>query len=218
MMEAQMEFIDKSCREFLSELSGKSPVPGGGGASALVGAAGAALGGMVTALTLGKKKYADVEEDMARLQASAQGLRDRLIALVQRDAELFRPLAEAYGLPADTEARRVAKEAVMEAALKGACEAPLEIMELCCEAIKLHGELSEKGSHMAASDVGVGVAFCKAALQGASLNVFINTGAMKDREYAGSVNRKTEGLLAEFVPLADAIYGRVLGGLQGQEA
>ncbi|MDR1135913.1 MAG: cyclodeaminase/cyclohydrolase family protein [Clostridiales Family XIII bacterium] len=210
-----MEFIDKSCGEFISELAGKSPVPGGGGASALVGAVGMALGNMVAELTLGKKKYADVENDIARLNEAAHELRERLLSLVSRDAEVFEPLAEAYRLPSDTDENRTRKEAVMEEALKVACSAPLEIMAVCCEAIKLHDELSVKGSRMAISDAGVGVALCKAALKGASLNVFINTGAMKDRGYAEGINKEADEMLAEFEPLADGIYARVSDILRG---
>ncbi len=168
-------FTKKSCEEFVEILSSKEPVPGGGGASALVGAIGTALGNMVGSLTVGKKKYADVQEDILALKAKADNLQKNFIELVQKDAEVFEPLSRAYGLPAETEEQREKKKSVMEAALMEAYGIPVKIMEYCCEAIELHREFAEKGTLIAISDVGVGVAFCKAALLGASLNVFINT-------------------------------------------
>ena len=132
-----MEMMEQSCTRFLAELAGKAPVPGGGGASALVGAAGVALGNMVGCLTTGKKKYAAVEADIQALNARAEALRRELEALVQADAEAFAPLAAAYGLPKDTPAQAAHKAAVLEAALDTACAVPLEIMQKCAEGIVL---------------------------------------------------------------------------------
>ena len=198
-----------SCEEFVVQLASKAPVPGGGGASALVAAVGAALGNMVGSLTVGKKKYADVQEDILALKAETDKLQAELLALVERDAEVFEPLSRAYGLPKDTPEEQAEKTRVMEAALKEACAVPLAVMEKCGEAIELHREFAAKGTLLAISDVGVGVAFCKAALQGASLNVFINTKAMQDRTHAEEANRRANALLAEYLPLADAIYADV---------
>lgn len=204
-----MDFVNMSCHDFVEVLSSKSPVPGGGGASALVGAVGTALGNMVGSLTVGKKKYKDVEADVIALMEKAEVLQFDLVALMQRDAEAFEPLSKAYGLPKETEEQRAEKARIMEAALKEACRVPMEIMECCCEAIELHKEFAEKGSAIAISDVGVGVTCCRAALQGASLNVFINTKSMADRAYAEAVNAKAEAMLAEYVALADEIYAQV---------
>jgi formiminotetrahydrofolate cyclodeaminase len=204
-----MDFAEKSCVDFVNALASKEPVPGGGGASAMVGAIGAALGNMVGSLTLGKERYADVEADIIRLKKDADRLQGELLGLVQRDAEGFAPLAKAYGMPAETGAQRVEKAGVMEAALREACAVPLEIMGKCGEAIKLIGEFAAKGSSLAVSDAGTGALFCKAALLGASLNVFINTAAMKDRPCAEDINRRANALLAEYEPLADAIFRSV---------
>lgn len=204
-----MGFIDGSCAEFISELAGKSPVPGGGGASALVGAVGAALGNMVGSLTVGKKKYAAVEPEIKELMARGQKLMDELSALVDRDAEAFEPLSRAYGMPRETEAEKAEKARVMELCLKDACAVPMEIMEKACEAIKLMEGFAAKGSAIAVSDAGVGAACCRAALTGASLNVFINTSAMKDRDYAAGLNIRAEAMLARFVPMADKVFGEV---------
>lgn len=209
-----MSFTQKSCEEFIEVLASKEPVPGGGGASALVGAIGTALGNMVGSLTVGKKKYADVQEDILRLKAQADQLQADLIRLVARDAEVFEPLSKAYGMPKDTEEQKAEKTRVMELCLKEACSVPLEIMEKCCAAIELHREFAQKGTAIAISDVGVGVAFCKAALMGASLNVFINTNAMTDKAYAAEINEKANAMLTRYTALADEIYASVLSRLQ----
>lgn len=201
-----MDFVKGSCEDFVTVLATKAPVPGGGGASALVGAIGTALGNMVASLTVGKKKYADVEEHIYLLKEKADKLQNELLELVGRDAEVFEPLSKAYGMPKNTEEEKVEKDRVMEHALKEACSVPLEIMYKCCEAIELHKEFAEKGSTLAVSDAGVGVVFCKAALQGASLNVFINTKAMKDKVYANTVNIEAKSLLMKYEEIADEIY------------
>ena len=154
-----MDFTKKSCEEFVSVLATKEPVPGGGGASALVGAVGVALGNMVGSLTVGKKKYADVEDEINALMEQCQTLEQELLALVKRDAEVFEPLAKAYGMPKETEEQKAEKARVMETVLKDACSVPLEIMEKCCEAIDIIEVFAEKGSRLAVSDAGCGAAW-----------------------------------------------------------
>ena len=209
-----MSIADKTCSEFVEILGTKAPVPGGGGASALVGAVGTALGSMVASLTVGKKKYADVEEEMQNLRDKAVGLQKELLHLVDRDAEVFEPLSKAYGMPKETEAEKAEKARVMEAALKDACMVPMEIMEKCCEAIDLLAEFAVKGSVLAISDAGVGAVCCKAALQGASLNVYINTKSMADREFAEALNKKCDEMLEKYTRDADAVYESVLRRLK----
>ncbi len=209
-----MEMMEQSCTRFLAELAGKAPVPGGGGASALVGAAGVALGNMVGCLTTGKKKYAAVEADIQALNARAEALRRELEALVQADAEAFAPLAAAYGLPKDTPAQAAHKAAVLEAALDTACAVPLEIMQKCAEGIVLVEQYAAKGSVLAVSDAGCAAALCKAALQSASLNVFINTKLMTDRPRADALDAQADALLNEYVPRADAVFASVTNKLR----
>lgn len=209
-----MEMMEQSCTQFLAELAGKAPVPGGGGAAALVGAAGVALGNMVGCLTTGKKKYAAVEADIQALNARAEALRRELEALVQADAEAFAPLAAAYGLPKDTPAQAAHKAAVLDAALNTACAVPLEIMQKCAEGIVLVEEYAAKGSVLAVSDAGCAAALCKAALQSASLNVFINTKLMTNRPRADALDAQADALLNEYVPRADAVFASVTNKLR----
>ncbi len=206
--------VNKSCVEFINVLASKEPVPGGGGASAIVGAIGMALGSMVGNLTLGKKKYADVQEDIKVLLEKAEKLQNDLLELVQKDAEVFEPLSKAYGLPKETEEEKMQKNKVMEEALKLACSVPVAIMEKAMECITLHEDFCKKGTAIAISDVGVGVLFVKSALMGASLNVFINTDLMKDKTYAEEINKNAEVMLKDGCERADTVYNEVLGRIK----
>lgn len=209
-----MGFSDKSCSEFVEVLATKAPVPGGGGASAMVGALATALGNMVGSLTVGKKKYAAVEEEMWALKDRCDRLQKDFLHLVERDAEVFEPLARAYSMPKNTEEEKAEKARVMEIVLRDACSVPMEIMEKCCEAIDIIAVFAEKGSVIAISDAGVGAAFAKAALQGASLNVYINTKSMADKALAAELNARCDRMLEEYTGKADAIFDSVLGRLK----
>lgn len=204
------DFTKKTCREFVDALASSAPAPGGGGAAALAGALGTALGNMVGSLTVGKKKYADVEEEIIQLKAKCDALQAALLDMVAEDARCFEPLAAAYGIPKDDPNRA----AVMEDALMTACSSPMRIMELCCQAIDAIAVFAEKGSRIAVSDAGCGAALCKAALQSASLNVFINTKTMADRDAAEALNDRANGMLEMYVPMADDIFDAVLSGLE----
>lgn len=200
-----MEFTKRSCEEFVEVLASKEPVPGGGGAAALVGAIGTALGNMVGSLTVGKKKYADVEEEIIALKAKSDKLQRELLDLVAQDAVCFEPLAKAYGIPKDDPNR----DKILEDATLVACSVPMKIMETCCEAIEVIKVFAEKGSRLAVSDAGCGAACCKAALMSASLNVFINTKSMKNREKAEELNTKANAMLDKYCALADEIFAAV---------
>ena len=200
-----MDFTQNTCREFVEVLASSQPVPGGGGAAALVGAIGTALGNMVGSLTVGKKRYADVEEEIVALKAKCDELQKELLDQVPADAEGFEPLAKAYGIPKDDPNR----DEILENATKTACIVPVRIMELCCEGIKAAKIFAEKGSKLAVSDAGCGAVILKAALEAASLNVYINTKSLKDREYAEALNEKCEAMIGEYGEMADTVYGAV---------
>ncbi|MBQ3092152.1 MAG: cyclodeaminase/cyclohydrolase family protein [Clostridia bacterium] len=208
-----MSFTNVQLNDFVSQLSTKAPVPGGGGASALVGAIGSALGCMVGSLTVGKKKYAAVEEDIKALMEKSLALQADLMTLIDKDAEAFEPLSKAYGLPSGTDEEKAHKAEVMAVVLKDACEVPMEIMRCCYKAIELIEEYAAKGSVIAISDAGVGAALCASALQGASLNVFINTKSMADREAAEAFNQEANAMLDKYVPMANEIFAGVRGRL-----
>ena len=201
--------------EWMEVLASKAPVPGGGGASALGGALGAALGQMVVNLTVGKKRYASVEEEMQLRLVELKKLQEELLGLADQDAEVFAPLAEAYGLPAETEEQKAEKARMMEERLLAASLVPLQMMEKASEVLDILAELEKKGSRMAISDVGVAVQFARAALLGAVMNVYINTKSMKNREKAGELNRRAQKLTMTGTQKADEIYSQVLERLGG---
>lgn len=205
-----MKMLEKPATQFLSELSSNAPVPGGGGASAAVGAFAAALGMMVTNLTIGKKKYADYEEEVKAVRDRLEGLRDQLIDLVDGDAVAFEPLSKAYSIPKDDPER----DTIMENALYEASVVPMSIMETVLAAAKELEVLVEKGSKLAVSDVGVGILFAQAAIEGASLNVYINTKSMKDRERAAALDAKADAIIAEGAQLKTRIYDGVLAAIK----
>ena len=200
-----MDMTMQSCRNFVEALASSSPAPGGGGAAALVGAIGAALGNMVASLTIGKKKYAAVEAEIAELKTKCDALQQELLSQVEADELGFLPLAKAYAIPKDDPAR----EDTMEEALLLACQTPLEIMQLCCEAIDCMAVFAEKGSRLAVSDAGCGAILCKAAMQAASLNVFTNTKMMKNQATANGLNAMTVAMMDKYCPIADQIFASV---------
>lgn len=204
--------------EWVDTLASKAPVPGGGGACALGGSLAAALGQMVANLTVGKKRYADVEEEMQQSLLTLNQLQKELQNLADQDAEVFAPLAAAYGMPAGTEEEKAEKDRVMEERLLAASLVPMTIMEKAAEVLALVEVLEQKGSKMAVSDAGVAAQFARAALTGAVMNVYINTKSMKNREKAEELNVKADKLLADGMKLADEIYDRVLNKLTGGKA
>ena len=203
-----MDMTLESCRKFVEVLASDAPAPGGGGAAALVGAIGTALGNMVGSLTVGKKKYADVQHEIIALKAKCDQLQKDLLDQVEADEINFLPLAKAYGIPKDDPNR----DAVMEEATLIACSTPIKIMELCCEAIDCIKIFADKGSRLAVSDAGCGAVVCKAALQAASLNVFINTKTLKNRDKAEDLNRHANVMLNTYGQLADEIFNTVKAG------
>ena len=204
--EVMKMLIHESCENFASLLAEKSPVPGGGGASAFVGALSAALCSMAGNFTVGKKKYADVEQDIRANLAKSDELRRRLLSLVDDDAEAFTPLSEAYRLPKDDPER----PAKLESATLNACTVPLEIIRCCAEITGLLGEMLEKGSTMLISDVGCGAVLCRASMESAAMNIYINTSTLHDREQAGNIERETDELLTKYTPELSEIAQKVI--------
>ena len=199
---------DKTIAEFAGELSSANPVPGGGGASAAIGALGTALGLMVTNLTINNKKYEEYKEEMMSIRDVMDEIRDELMLLIDKDAEAFEPVAKAYKLPPEE------REKVMDKALYEASCTPLLMMETISRTFPYFKILSEKGSKMAVTDVGAGVLFAYSALEGTALNVYINTKQMKDREVAKKLNDKAEELIAQGREAKEAIYNDVLSRMK----
>lgn len=204
-----MKLANKSCIEFVDELSSKAAIPGGGGAAALAGSIGIALGSMVCNLTIGKKKYAEYEEDVKDILNKAKNLEKELLDMIDEDAECFLPLSKAYSLPSSTEEEKKIKEEIMQEALKSACKVPIKIVKASFEAIKLHENLVDKGSKLAISDIGVGVQCLRAAILSAQLNVLININYIKDKAYIDKVKNEVDKLVDDGVKICDQVYKKV---------
>lgn len=199
--------------DFIEKLGSKEPVPGGGGGAALTASIGISLCKMAVNYTVGKKKYADVEDLMQSVLKRAGELSQEFIDLIQEDAEGFYPLSQAYGLPADTDEQKAEKAVVLERELKNATKTPLKLMKKCCEAIELSIIAAEKGSKLMVSDAACAIATCEAALKCASLNVFINTKLMKDTEASAEINKEANAMLDEYCAKAEAAYKVVKSGM-----
>ncbi len=191
---------------FIDELASAAPAPGGGGASAYAGALASALASMVGNLTVGKKSYADVQDDVRASLARLESLRARLLALVGEDARAFEPLAAAYRLPKGTPEEQAAKNDALQQALAGACDVPLAIMRAVAEVVDETAYLAHHGSAMARSDAGVAAAFARAASDGASLNIFINAASMDDAALAARYRGETESLAARTRERCDDLF------------
>jgi len=205
--------VDRSCEDFARMLASNAPVPGGGGAAALVGAFGAALCSMAGNLTLGRKKYAAVEDDIRKLLAEGETVRSRLLELADEDAAAFEPLSRAYSIPKDEPGRAE----TLEAATLRACAAPLEMMRCCCRAIDLLAEMLNKGSVLLVSDVGCGAICCRAALESAALNIFVNTKTLKNRAEAESLDADADEMLQTYGARAGRVAEEVTRRLRGGE-
>lgn len=201
--------IEQSCTSWLADLASSKPAPGGGGAAALVGAVGVSLGAMVGSLTIGKKKYIDVEEEMKELVERSRELSLKLQSMVKADAEAFLPLSDAYRMPSGTDEEKAAKDQAIQMALTKATEVPLNILILCAEAMELMVEFQKKGSRLALSDAGCGAAMCKAAMESAKLNVYINLKLMKDEEKVCQYQVKMDEAFIRGMALADQVYREV---------
>lgn len=194
---------------FLDDLASAAPVPGGGGASAYMGALACALASMVGNLTVGKKAYADVENDVRVSLERLEALRARLVGLIDEDARAFEPLAAAYRLPKATPEETAAKNAALQQALVGACEVPLAIMRTVAEALDEVDYLAKHGSKMARSDAGVAAACARAASDGASLNVYINCASMDNADQAAGYREEVDALAVRTRERCDELFAFV---------
>ena len=194
-----------SCEEFADRLASREGVPGGGGAAALVGALAAALCAMAGSLTVGKPRYADVEGEVLEIMEDVEDVRFRLLELVEDDASGFSPLLEAYAIDRDDPRRPLA----IEEATRGACMAPLAMMGECCRAIVLLEEMADRCSRLLLSDVACGALLSAAALQAASVNVFVNTATLPDDDTTASIESACSEMLDEFVPRSRELARRL---------
>ena len=207
------EIKDKSIELFLQELASKQATPGGGSAAAIMGAQSAALVSMVCNLTLGKSKYASVEDDMKSLLHQSENLRDQLTAMIKADVDVFDKLMSAYGLPKETDQDKQERSKQIQRILRAATDVPLECAKACKQVIGLSRIAAEKGSLAVISDAGVAVMAAYSGLKSAALNVYINTGSIKDRTFANAKLIELDDILKGADLETETIYKIVKGKL-----
>ncbi len=207
--------LNKTCDLFISELGSNAPVPGGGSAAALVGAVGIALGTMVGELTTGKKTYAQYEEEIQQLIGRSRVITEKMKEAVQKDIDSFKPLSDVYRMPNSTEEDKAARREAMQKALVPAAEAPLELTELCVEALEVLDRYSEIGSRLAVSDAATGSVMCLAALKSARLNVIVNTKMMEDEKLRSEFDSRADAAMEKGTAISRITYERVENKLIG---
>jgi glutamate formiminotransferase/formiminotetrahydrofolate cyclodeaminase len=216
VLEAQVRAATKaapSLGEFVASVAGDAPVPGGGSVSALAGQLGAALAQMVAGLTLGRKKYVDVEPEMRALAQQAEGLADRLSRLVDDDADAYALVSDAYRLPKDDDQAAAARETAIQAALRKAADVPLETARACREVAQLAATCAAKGNHNAVTDAGVAALLAEAGCRGAAYNVRINVASMTDRSAGEALSAEVAELVAATHAAASEATTRVEAAL-----
>lgn len=200
---------DSSIGKFLDDLASRYPTPGGGSAAAVMGAMGAALVSMVCNVTIGKKGYESVEDEMNRVRAESEPLRRRLMAMVAEDIAAFDGLMAAYKLPKASDDENALRRAAIQAGLHGATEVPLQCARACAEVIALARRASEHGYLGVISDGGVGVLAGYTAMRSAALNVYINATALTDRNFADAAVAELDALLQSSALECEAVYALV---------
>lgn len=194
---------------FLGGLASDSPTPGGGSVAALAGALGAALNSMVANLTIGKKKYADVEDEMRKTLVGAETLRLELTQLIDEDAAAFDRVMAAMRMPKDTDEEKAERRNTLQLALVDAASIPLAVMEMCVGVVRLAKPVAEAGNVNAVSDAGVAALVARAGAHSARLNVLINLGGIRDEKHATFVERARRGI-AELADEADRTADEVM--------
>lgn len=203
----------KSVTAFLDELASAAPAPGGGSVAALGGALGASLVSMVCNLTIGRKKYADVESEMQRMLQRAEALRGELTGLLEADVEAFMKFSSAMKLPRETEEQQVARRQAVQSTLKEATAVPMRVAELCREVIALCRPTAEMGNLNAVSDAGVAVLVAEAALRSAALSVLINLGSIDDQAFKAEQHARLTALLNGQSVVKENVYQLVVSKL-----
>ena len=205
-----MKLVDLSLTDFAQVLGSDAPAPGGGSAAALSAANGISLTKMVCELTLGKKKYAEFEAEIAQVHAESARLQESLLAAIDKDTEAFNLVSAVFDMPKETEEDKAARREAMQQALKEATQSPYGMMEDILVALQTTQKAVGKSNTNAASDLGVAALNLKAGLQGAWLNVLINLSGVKDEAFVADYRSKGEDLLQKGCVLADEIYQEIL--------
>ncbi len=209
-------YPDKPLRDFLDKLCSDSPEPGGGSASALIGATAASLAGMLAALTVNKKGYEKVKPEMEEILSKAKQLKEDMLDLLQKDTEAFDDAANAFKLPKNTEKEKLIRAEAIERGLVTASEVPFSIMEKSLEVANLARVVLKKGNEMAISDGAIAALFAEAAAIGGMINVRINFSWMKNKDYVRNREKKLGVILDEIKEIKEEALSYVLEKLMSK--
>ena len=208
-------YINEPMKKYLDDAASGESTPGGGSVAALAGALGAALTSMVCNFTVGKKKYKDVEDEVAEILSKSEELRGNLAELMQADTEVYGQVSAAYGMPRKTSKEKKARTAAIQEALKAALDVPLKAVMSCYDVLKLNQPLVEKGNPNLISDVGVAVALAESALHSAAMNVEINLAYIKDEAFCKEVREKLDPIVAESTKIKAEVWEKVMKAITG---
>ena len=210
MVKSMEDICESTLTSFIEKLSSKDPIPGGGGASALIGVIGISLCSMVANLTSGKKKYAEYQSEIDDILSRVSISIPKLLELIVKDAEVFEPLSAAYSISK----KEPNRAEILENALVAACSVPMEILEEVSNIIDIIECLSVKGSKLAVSDIGVAASACRCAMESAVMNIYINTKLMKKIDFAVQTNAKAEAILNDGIRRCNAVYQQITNELR----
>lgn len=198
---------------FLDGLASSAPTPGGGSVAAMSGAMAAGLVSMVCALTIGKKQYAEIEDEVRGIHDQAEALRRELQRLAEQDIEVFARLSAAYKLPRTTEADAATRQAAIQHATRLAAEVPLRTAQAAAAILPLCTALAPRVGRLIVSDVGVAALLARATVQSAVLNVEINLAGLEDQLYVRQTRGRLEdliiGLSEETEGVVEIVRGRI---------
>lgn len=181
-------------KDFLNKVAGSDPVPGGGSIAALNGAIASALAAMVANLTIGKKNYADCEELMKQIAERAAGLKEEFVADVDRDSEAYDRVFACFKMPKATDEEKAARSAAIQEATKFAAQVPMEVARRAYGLMDTIAQVARKGNQNAVTDACVAMMAARSAVLAALMNVRINLGSLKDKEFALAMQAEADGL------------------------
>lgn len=207
-----IRYSDKTCAEFANQLAARTPIPGGGSTTALVGALASALCSMAANYTTGKK-YIEIQSAIHEVLEKTDIILHRLLELIEQDIQAYEQLSLSYSIPSDNPDRK--KE--IERASINACEPPLSIINECCELIKLIDFMSENSNRMLLSDVGCSAILCKATIECASMNVFVNTRSLKHNDAAKEIEYRVHDVMSQYIPLIESIISKITTIIEERE-
>jgi formiminotetrahydrofolate cyclodeaminase len=197
MPEDKSPYVRRPMQEYLDEAASNAPTPGGGSVSALAGALGTTMASMAGNFTVGKKKYAEVEEEVKGLLAELDAARAELLAATQSDTEAYSGVGAAYGMPKSTDEEKAARREAIQAALEAAMQPPLEAVRSCTAALRATRRLLDIANKNLITDVGVAGLLLDAAARGAYLNVAVNLNGLKDETLVSKTEDECARLLEE---------------------